>query len=418
MSDEKETAVKKEHPLARGAGWLVTAACLFGLGWLVRGMMPAPVAGVPPMMGPPPGAPALVSEEVAEAAALNPPSTFIGSVEPVRDVDLRVQIEGIVKEVHFKEGTLVHVGDLLFTIDPEQYQARVSLRKAEQAQAEASLDRAERYQKRLEASDARGISQADVDTARSDVLQGRAAVQQAKANLELAEIDLKRTRILAPIDGRIGRTMANVGDFVSPSLGTLVRIVQVDPIRVVFSVTDREYLKVRESIADAEIQDALRIRLKLPTGTVLDLLGQRDFENNEMSAETATLPVRVRFKNPEGLLIPNGYVTVMIDQAAPKKWPTVSQSAVVTDREGALVYVVGSDGKAQLRRVSLGAELDGRVELRTGVDVGERVIVQGVQKVVPGQPVQLVPPKGEVKAEDGRASPPAAEKKSGEAGKP
>jgi RND family efflux transporter MFP subunit len=418
MSDGKETTMKKEHPLARGAGWLMTSACLFGLGWLVRGMMPPSAAGGPPMMGPPPGAPAMVAAEVAQEAALNPPATFIGNVEPVRDVDLRVQIEGIVKEVNFQEGALVHTGDLLFTIDPEQYQARVSLRQAELAQAEASLDRAERYQKRLEASDARGISQADVDTARSDVMQGRAAIQQAKANLELAEIDLKRTRISAPIDGRIGRTVANVGDFVAPSLGTLARIVQVDPIRVVFSVTDREYLAVRESIADAEIQDALRIRLKLPTGTVLDVLGSRDFENNEMSADTATLPVRVRFKNSDGLLVPKGYVTVMIDQAAPKKWPTVSQAAVVTDSEGALVYVVGSDGMAQLRRVDLGAERDGRVELRKGVEVGERVVVQGVQKILPGQPVQLVSSGGEVKTGDGVASAPGAEKKGGEAVQP
>jgi len=387
--ENQANELKREHPVARAAGWLMTAACCAGLGWLARGWMPPPAAGGPPaMMGAPSGTPVPVVIQVAEEAALNPPATFIGHVEPVRDVDLRAQIDGYVKEVHFQEGVLVRAGDPLFTIDPEQYEARVALRRAEIAQAEASLDRAERYQKRLEASDARGISQADLDTARSDVMQGRAAIQQAKANLALAEIDLKHTRIVAPIDGRIGRTVANVGDFVSPSLGTLVRIVQVDPIRVVFSVTDRDYLKVRESIAETAMQQTLRVRLKLPTGTILDAAGLRDFENNEMSADTATLPVRVRFKNADGLLVPNGYVTVLIDQSAPKKWPTVSQSALVHDRDGAFVYVVGADGKALVRRVETGAEVDGRAEIRKGLAIGEQVIVQGVQKVMPGQSVQ------------------------------
>lgn len=385
-----DTAAKvNEHPVARGLGWLAASACLFGLGWLARGW--APQAGGPPgmpMLGPPPGAPAPAVTKEAELAALNPPATFIGHVEPVRDVDLRAQIDGYVQQVHVREGALVRAGDLLFTIDPESYEARVDLRRAELAQAEAALARAERYQKRLEASDARGISQADLDTARSDVAQGRAAIQQAKASLALAEIDLKHTRIAAPIDGRAGRALANVGDFVSPALGTLIRIVQVDPIRVVFSVTDREYLKVRESIADAAVQDALRVRLRLPTGTVLPAAGARDFENNEMSADTATLPVRVRFPNPDGLLVPNGYVTVLIDQAAPKAWPVVSQAALAHDKDGPFVYVVGAGGLAEARRVETGAELDGRIEIRKGLSAGERVVVEGVLKVKPGQPVQ------------------------------
>lgn len=128
----------------------------------------------------------------------------------------------------------------------------------------------------------------------------------------------------------------------------------------------------------------MRVRLKLPTGTILDATGLRDFENNGMSADTATLPVRVRFKNADGLLVPNGYVTVMIDQAAPKKWPTVSQAALVHDREGQFAYVVGKDGKAEMRRVETGSELDGRVEIRKGVAAGERVVVQGVLKIHPG----------------------------------
>jgi RND family efflux transporter MFP subunit len=395
MNEQEQIVNRQEHAFAKLLGWLATAVCLVGLGWLVRGLMPAPHAAGPDaaamamMAG---GGAPLVGVETADEASLNPPEEFIGHVEPIKDVDLRAQIDGYVKGIHFQEGAFVKTGDLLFTIDPESYEAAVSLRRADVAKAQAELDRAERFQKRLEASDTRGITQSDLDTARSAVAQGQAAVQQAEANLRLAEIDLKHTRIEAPIDGRIGRTVANIGDYVSPSLGTLVRIVQTAPIRVVFSVTDRDYLRMRENIADDAIEKTLRIRLRLPTGTIPEETGLRDFENNEMSTETATLPVRVRFANAKGLLVPNGYVTVLVDQPNAKKYPVVSQTALTTDKEGTFLYVVDKDGKAQMRRVTCGTADNGRVEIRSGIAAGERVIVQGVMKTKPGQPVQTSAP--------------------------
>ncbi len=394
---EKAQADKREQPVAKLLGWLATAVCLVWLGWLGRGLMPQTGAGAPPaMLGPPPGGATPVQVQPVEMIALNPPYEYIGRVEPIQDVELRAQIEGAVQGVHFKEGAIVKAGDLLFTIDPEQYEARVAVRKAEIGQAEAALDRGERYLKRLEVSDVRAITQTDLDTARSDVAQGRASILQAKANLAVAEIDLKHTRIIAPIGGRIGRTVANVGDYVSPALGTLVRIVQTDPIRVAFSVTDKDYLKVRENIAEAAIQEALRIRLRLPTGTVPEMTGTRDFEDNAMSSETATLSVRARFCNAQGLLVPNGYVTVLVDLADAPKRPVVPQEALLKDRDGAFAYVVDLEGRAQIRRVETGLVENGRVAILSGVQAGEKMVVQGVQKVVPGQPVHVTPANQEV----------------------
>ncbi|MDD4102739.1 MAG: efflux RND transporter periplasmic adaptor subunit [Kiritimatiellae bacterium] len=388
----EKVEVCNEHPLVRGLGWLATAVCLLWVGWMARGFMPQRDAGgMPPevmAMMKPGGAPMVVVKEVEEGA-VNTPYEYIGIVEPVQDVELRAQIEGYVLAVHFSEGAVVKQGDLLFTIDPERYQARVDLRKAEIVQTEAELERAESYLKRLESSDVRAITQNDFDKARADVAQGRAAVMQAKANLALAEIDLKDTSIIAPIAGRVGRTVANVGDYVSPALGTLVRIVQTDPIRVAFSVTDKDFLKMRENIADGDISKALRIRLRLPTGTVPDIMGERDFEDNVMSADTATMLVRARFSNKQGFLIPNGYVTVLVDLAEPARSAVLPQQALVTDREGNFVYVIDGDGKATTRRVTAGAMGDGIVAV-TGVALGEKVVVQGVQKVVPGQPIQPV----------------------------
>ena len=398
MSEELERAkaAKREHPVAKVMGWLVTAVCLLWLGWMARALAPQKPAGGAPSLaammggagGPPP-----VEVQTVEEAEMNPPHAYIGRVEPIQDVELRAQIGGYVEQVHFKEGARVKAGDLLFTIDAEQYEARVAVRKAEIGQAEAALDRAERYLQRLERSDARAITQADLDTARSDVAQGRAAVKQAVANLALAEIDLKHTRIIAPIDGRVGRTVANVGDYVSPSLGALVRIVQVDPIRIAFSVTDKDYLKAIEKFGTERVQDALRIRYRLPTGTVSDGVGTRDFEDNTMSADTATLSVRARFPNAHGLLVPDGYVTILVDLANTTKSPVIPQEAMQTDREGHFVYVVDEAGIAQRRAVTTGAIVEGRVAVTAGLKTGERVVVQGVQKVIPGQPVTLASSK-------------------------
>lgn len=391
----EKVALRKERPVVKALSWLVTAVCLLWLGWMGRALVPqapAGAAGMPPamaaMMGAA-GAPPLVATAEVREEAVNPPFTYIGRVEPIQDVSVRAQIDGYVQSVHFTEGALIKAGEPLFTIDPERYEARVAVRKAEIGQTEAALDRAVRYLKRLESSDKRAITQKDLDTARSDVAQGEAAVKQAQANLRLAEIDLKHTRIIAPITGRIGRTVAHVGDYVAPSLGNLVRIVQVDPIRVAFSVTDKEYLAMREKLSGDALPEALRFRLRLPTGTVLGLNGARDFEDNTMSLDTATLSVRARFSNQQGLLIPDGYVTVLLDLVNPPRGLSVPQQALVTDQAGDLVYVVGADGTAQARRVKTGALTDGWVAIVSGVTLGERVVVDGVQKVIPGKPVRV-----------------------------
>ena len=384
-----DEGLTKEHPVAKFFGVLFTAICAFIIGFIVKGMMPTPQGGMPPgMMPPPPGDP-LVKVQNAELGILNPPSEFIGHVEPIRDVDLGARISGYVTKVEFAEGAMVKQGDLLFEIDPEPYKATVAVRKAELAQAQAEVDRAEQYLKRLSASDARGITQADMDKAESDVAGGKARVEQARASLLLAEIDLKHCRITAPIDGKIGRSIANIGDYVAPSVGTLARIVQLDPIRVVFSVTDREYVGIREKIAEDKLNDELRLRLKLPTGTIPDLIGERDFEDNEMSAATATLPIRVKFDNNDRFLVPNSYVTVLIDARNPAKYPVVSQSALVTADDGEYVYVIDENNKARKRKVKTGDEEDGRIELHEGVKAGERVVIKGVQGLSDGTTVRI-----------------------------
>jgi len=378
--------------------WTVAAVCFGTLGWFARQATFKPPAMANPMaamMGGAGGPPAVVVETVAEEA-INPPRSFVGHVEPLQEVELLARVNGYVREIHFQEGARVNAGDLLFTIDDEEYAARLEQRRAELVRAEAELDQADRYLKRLVSSDVRGVSQAELDKARSDEAQAKAMILQAKANMSLAEIDLKHTKLLAPIAGKIGKVLAHTGDYVSPSAGALAKIVQVDPIRVVFSVADRDFLTFKQHVAATGSEQSVRTRLTLPGGTEYGATGAWDFVDNTMSAATATLPVRVRFANPDGLLVPNGYVTVLVDQADAPRRPVVDQRAVVRDLQGTFVFVVGANELVEQRRVKLGDSADGRVAVADGLAAGERVVVEGVQKVMPGKPVavSVVPPKG------------------------
>jgi membrane fusion protein (multidrug efflux system) len=256
-------------------------------------------------------------------------------------------------------------------------------RRAEVAVAAAGLERAEQLLARLEAADKRAVTEMDWDSARADVAAKGAGLELAKAGLSLAEIDVRNTRIVSPIGGRVGRTAANVGDYVAPAMGTLVRIVQTDPIRVVFSVTDRDYVEARENIADEKLQETLRARVRLPTGTVMEGLGTRDFEDNVMSQGTASVGVRVRFANESGLLVPGGYVTVLVDLANPEPRLTVPRKAVRTDAAGSFVWVLGEEGTGVRRDVETGAEAEGRVAVVSGLEAGEKVVVEGIQNVRP-----------------------------------
>jgi len=166
--------------------------------------------------------------------------------------------------------------------------------------------------------------------------------------------------------------------------------VQTDPIRVAFSVTDKDYVEARENIADERMEETLRARVQLPTGTIPEIFGERDFEDNVMSPGTASVGVRVRFPNEQGLLVPGGYVTVLVDlkDAAPSL--VVPQKALQWDAEGAFVMIVGEENKAELRRVETGAEGNGLVAIREGLNEGDRVVVEGLLNARPGRVLNIM----------------------------
>ena len=345
--------------------------------------------------------PPLVSVAPVEERAVNPPAEYVGRVEALRAVNLRARVAGVLEERHFEEGATVQRGALLYRIEPAAYAAQVAVDRARVAQARATLDKAERYLRRLETVRSGGVSATDIETAQSDVAQSRAALQAAEATLTQSEINLGYTTITAPISGRIGKTVYSRGNLVGPESGALARIVQTDPIRVVFSVSENDLpamQRKRRSMSETELAQAGLIRLRLPNGEAYPLAGRPDFMSIEVDPTTGTIALRAKFDNPDGFLVPGQYVTVLVSLSNPVKMPVVPQSAVLEDREGRYVFVVEGDGRAVQRRIETAETLGTVWAIRSGLKAGDTIVVEGIQKVRPGQPVKPLPagqgPKG------------------------
>lgn len=336
-----------------------------------------------------------------EEKEYNLPRKFVAHAEAMQEVDLLPQVDGYIKEMKFKEGDTVKAGQLLYVLDDERYQAVANQRKADLAAAEAELRRAERYFKRMIEADARGITQLERDNAEAAAESAKAGVLQAKANLVVAEYDLKKTKVYAPISGQIGKSNMYVGDYVAPSKGELARIVQIDPMRVSFPLTDRAYVAWRRAQEEGGTDES-RLRLVLADGSVYAKEGKWEFDDNAMSLETATIQMRLSFPNPERLLVPNSYVTLLVDDKVSPRYPTVPQTAIVDMPGGNLgVFVLKDDMIVEARGVKTLPTYNGFVPVIEGLKVGEKVISSGVGKLANGMKVKLATPTANDENPDG-----------------
>lgn len=251
-----------------------------------------------------------------------PATEFIGRIEAIRSFDARPRIEGTVEQVAFQEGQEVHEGDLLYVIEPAPYQAALDSAKALLASAEARLREAERAYNRAEELRQRGnVSQAQLDQALADRDAAQADVMMNRAQVRTAEINLGYTRIASPVDGRIGATAVTQGNLVNPATGVLATVVQLDPIRVVFSVADRDMLAFQRRFdvsRPAQAAEKYVPTLILPDGSEYAEQGQIEFANNRVDPQTGTVSIRATFANPQRLLLPGQYVTVQLRRDHPR----------------------------------------------------------------------------------------------------
>ncbi len=380
----------KGSAIGSAVGVVVLVAASVTGGWVAWDLGPKKQAGKFQM----PQMAATVAVRQVEERVYNLPEKFVAHAEPVQEVDLLPQVDGYIKEIRFKEGDIVEAGAVLYVLDGERYQAIVNQRKADLAAAEAEMRRADRYFDRMQKADARGITQLELDNAEAASDSAEAAVLQAKANLVVAEYDLKKTQVVAPISGQIGKTAAHIGDYVSPSKGALARIVQTNPMRVSFPLTDRAYVGWRSSQLKGSAPD-YRLRLLLPDGSEYKQEGAWAFDDNTMSKETATIIMRLVFPNPNRMLIPNSYVTLLVDYKQPPKLPCVPQQAVFDLSTGSRgVWVLKDDMTVEQRVIETREMSDGWIPVDKGLSLGEKVIVSGMAKLAPGMKVTLAEATG------------------------
>jgi membrane fusion protein, multidrug efflux system len=356
-----------------------TATALGALAWLL-GFNAAMAQGTPP--------PA-VSVRPVMSRQVTATGDFVGRVVAIDKVDIVARITGFIKERNFTEGQQVKTGDLLFRIEDDTYKAAVDQQKANVAKAKATqLNAALQLQRAQELVKNRDTPQSTVDQRTADEQAAAADIMQAKALLEQAQINLGYTEIRSPIDGRIGLANFTVGNLVQPSSGTLATIVSQDPIYVTFQVSERNLVNYKRRIAESGAKDSHEtVHIRLPDGSEYPHPGLTNFFDVQADATTDTVTVRAQLPNPEGILVPGGVVAVTVERGAPKSALVVPLSAVQLDQAGRYVLVVDDTKKVEQRRVTTGVEQGRDVVVTNGLKEGELVVVEGIQKVRPGQVV-------------------------------
>lgn len=312
--------------------------------------------------------------------------------------EIRPQVGGIITKRLFEEGTNVKAGDILYQIDPSPYQAVYNSAKAALAKAEANLIptrvKAERYNDLVAI---KGVSQQECDEAFAALKQAEAEIEVGKAALDTARIDLQNTRVIAPITGRIGKSAITVGALATTNQASaFATIQQLDPIFVDAAQSSASLLRLRREMTAGETEKAgnerTRVKLLLEDGTEYPFEGHLKFSDVTVDSGTGSYIVRMSFPNPGGVLMPGMYVRARIQEGTRRAAILAPQQAVARDAKGRpYVFVVDGDGKARQQQITIDRTIGDRWLVSAGLSAGDRVIVEGLQKVRPGQKVKAFP---------------------------
>jgi membrane fusion protein (multidrug efflux system) len=393
------------------AGVVLGATALAGCG---EGKKEAAKAPPPPQVG------------VAAARAQTVPVVreYVGNVQAYRSVEITARVEGILEKRHFTEGTDVRSGQLLYSIDPSQYeqslrsaQAALANARAAQANAQAALANAQAREQRLAPLvREEAISKQDYDdaaaqekSALAQVDSAKAQVDAAQASVESAKLNLGYTKVYATESGRIGQTLVPEGRLVGRGQPThLVTIERIDPIYVTFTTPDRDAIVLRRAVERGEIragEGANTARFVLPDGSELTGVGRIDFTDAQVNRETGTITQRAVIANPKRQLLPGMYVQVELKVGERPNAVLIPQRAVVKVPNGHVAWVVGADDKVERRDLVVGAWHGEDWIVEKGLAAGDRVIVDGVQRAQPGLAVRPVDAAAAPKPAAGAAPP-------------
>ncbi|HEY2210367.1 MAG TPA: efflux RND transporter periplasmic adaptor subunit [Bradyrhizobium sp.] len=377
--------------LARVAIGLLTAgAVAIGASEATRAQ---PAASGPPAVG--------VVEAVKRP--ITETSEFLGRIEAVNRVNVVARVTAFLEKRLFNEGAEIKKGDELYQLERGPFEADLAAKKAQVAQLQATLENA-----KLTTERARTLlggpagQQSTYDAALANQRSLEAQVQAALAQVQASQINLDYTDIRSPIDGKIGRTAVTEGNVVSPASGVLTTIVSQDPMYVIFPVSVRQGLELRERYAPRGGINAVVIKLRLPDSRLYDQTGKVDFVDNTIAQGTDTFTVRGVIPNslvqnasatagPLRELTDGEFVTVLVEGVEPVEVLAIPRAAVLSDQQGDYVFVVGPDNKAEQRRIQLGQSTPTMASVIGGLSPGDKVIVEGLQRVRPGQPVSPGP---------------------------
>lgn len=324
---------------------------------------------------------------------------FTGHLEPTLNVEFRAQVTGYLKSANFQEGTDVKEGDLLFEIDPRQYETEFARASAAVTQAEARLDRLNRDYNRVVSVEGRGtVTQEEVDRIAGDRAEARAAVGVAIQVRELARLNVGFTKIRAPFSGRIGRRLIDPDNLVKANETALATLVKLDPIYATFDIDERTTLRLRRLIEEGKLVSArerpTQVLLALADQDKYEIPGVVTFIDNRVEAGTGTLRVRATVANPKFLLSPGMFVRIRLPVGDPRPCLLVPEEALGSDQGQRYVFVLNEKDEVVYRPVTLGPQVEKLrvieppvVEngvVKSGLSADDRVIVSGLQRVRPG----------------------------------
>ena len=314
-------------------------------------------------------------------------SESAGRVEAKYSVDIVARINGWLQKSYFQEGDAVKKGQPLFLIEPDQYQNLVNTAAANVRQAQASLTNAEKELVRAqELVKSDYVSKSYYDQALATRDSAKAALDAAKAQLADAKLNLGYTKIVAPVDGRIGKIIITEGNLVNTATGPIARVVSTSPIYVLFNLKSSEFMKFKKD--GSSDLDHMEVQLQLADGSIYNEVGRIEYVGNEVNPTTGTIDLRATFENADEYLVHGDFVNVIIKSTVPKEKLAVPQSAALNDAQGFYVWVVDAENKAQRKNIVVSQEINKNWIVEEGLELTDNIVAKGVQSIrMPGQVV-------------------------------